>query len=902
MRKNILYLLIVALFSQCTHARDIYVAKDGNDSNDGSIENPYLTLAKASEASAAGDTVFIREGTYEELLKPSSSGTAGSPIIFTSYPGEKVIISAMQSLSNWTNDSGSVYKTTIDWNLGQENFVLNGEVAMDLARWPNNEDGLPFTIDSKRNTSGSNSDAYSSGQGNLTSSEIPNIDWTGGSLFFYGDKPGSGWLAWKEFITNSSSGRIDFDITKSSGVSWIYTFHAPADEGDFYLEGVKGALDFQNEWWFDTTSNELFVQMPNGSAPQDEVVKMRRRRLAVDLNNRSFIEIRNLAVFGGGIELKTNSNDNILYGISSFYGNHTQGVFTSFSGNIQSVTVNGSRNIVEKCEIGFGAATGLRLGGSFNTVKNCNIHDFDYLGSYDAPLVVRGSEDNIITENTIFNGGRDGINYNGKRCDVSYNDVSKSNLISDDCGTFYCVGNQAGTEIHHNWFHDTASRNAKFKAAGIYLDTSPEDISVHHNVVWNTEWTGIQMNWDALDIDVFNNTLINNSEVMGAWHKEGTAFSNVKVWNNLGSNNEFEPQSDKQNNLVVDNGVFSNAGTGDFSLAASSFPIDAGRIIDGITDGFIGGNPDVGAYEFGGEKWVAGIDWDPKLGPTGLGCFGLPGENCLEQAIDDADNDGVSDTNDICSDTPENTTVDSSGCAIFTLAPDNFSVLSTGESCRGSANGSIFITAKEMYNYTATITQGNIINTFTDNTELNDLAEGAYNVCITIAEASDFEQCFEVVIDAPDELSVSSKVDLTARKLSLNLQGSNDLYRIVLNGKVTVTDQENITLDLMSGKNGLTVDTNLDCQGKFEKTFTIGMGIVAYPNPVDDELYLYALEDISGNVTWSVFSLQGQMVQQGSEIINNDSLSMNLSSLPSGIYVVRISALNNDTYKRIVKK
>jgi len=274
--------------------------------------------------------------------------------------------------------------------------------------------------------------------------------------------------------------------------------------------------------------------MPGGSAPNNGIVQMRKRRIGIDLNGRSYIQIRNLAVFGGAILLKTNSNNNRLEGVSSFYGNHTQGVFKGFNAGKPSVEVNGTNNVVEKCEIAFNAATGVRMGGRFNVLKNNYIHDFNYLGSYDAPLVARGGVDNKIIGNTIFNGGRDGINYNGNRCEVAYNDVYKSNLIADDCATFYTVGGPQNTEIHHNWFHDTASRGSKRKAAGIYLDNDAEAFSVHHNVVWNVEWTGVQINWNGKDLDIFNNTLVKTEGgAMGAWHKAGTAFSNVKVWNNI---------------------------------------------------------------------------------------------------------------------------------------------------------------------------------------------------------------------------------------------------------------------------------------------------------------------------------------------------------------------------------
>ncbi len=904
-----LLITFICLISFLSFSKDIYVAKDGNDlTNTGAIDSPYLTITKAADEAVAGDIVYIREGTYEETLHPANSGNAGNPIIFTSFPGEKVIISAMQSLNGWINDSGSIYKTIIPFaSLGQENFVMNNDVAMDLARWPNNEDGLPFTLNSRRNLGGSDGSdgTFNSRVGFLTSTDIPNIDWTGGSLFFYGDRSGSGWLAWKEFITSSSSGRVNFNITKQNGVKWIYTAHPPMDKGDFYLEGVKGALDFENEWWFNTSTNELFVQLPGGTIPQDGLVRMRRRRQTINLNNRSYIEIKNLAVFGGVIELKTNSNNNKLYRVSSFYGNHTQGIFTGFNAGKPSVEVNGTRNIIEKCEIAFSAATGMRMAGSFNELENNYIHDFNYLGSYDAPLVARGGTDNKIIKNTIFNGGRDGINYNGQRCEIAYNDVSYSNLIADDCGLFYTVGKQPNTEIHHNWFHDAASSGTKTKAAGIYLDNNAESFSVHHNVVWNTEWTAVQINWNGTDIDIFNNTFWNNSEEMGAWHLTGTAFSNVKVWNNLGDKGNWEPQSDKQNNLVVTSGTFANASNASFILKPNSEAVDAGRIINGITDGFSSNTPDIGAYEYGGDNWVAGIDWNTKLGPSGLGCYGLPGEDCIALPENDDDKDGVDNANDNCPNTPENDTVDSNGCTIFTLPSTNFSILSTGQSCVNGANGSIIITAKENHNYIAEIKENKITKTFVANTTtiFDGLREGTYTLCIKVDGQTNYQQCFSVVINAPTPLKVTSRIDAFSKEISLDLEGGKR-YKIELNNEVIVTDKNQIILSLRNGKNSLLVKTDKDCQGIHKENINVSdnRNMYIFPNPVKDVLNIVvAANESKADIVWELFSFQGKRILHGQRQVVNTNIVVDISALAKGNYILKVSAPDTVMHEQIIK-
>ena len=142
MRKApLIYLTVAFLLSGTTKGEEIYVSPSGNDANPGTIESPYQTLQKAAQVAQAGDICYVREGVYEELLRPENSGTEGNPIIFKAYQGENVIITAMQALNGWTLDAGSVYKTTVDWDLGQKNFVMHESTACDLARWPNNVDG-----------------------------------------------------------------------------------------------------------------------------------------------------------------------------------------------------------------------------------------------------------------------------------------------------------------------------------------------------------------------------------------------------------------------------------------------------------------------------------------------------------------------------------------------------------------------------------------------------------------------------------------------------------------------------------------------------------------------------------------------------------------------------------------
>jgi len=79
-----------------------YVALDGNDSNDGlSVDTAWRTIDKANRNLQAGDTVYVRGGTYNEIIEPWNSGTEGEPITYMNYNGENVKIRGSED-KDWT--------------------------------------------------------------------------------------------------------------------------------------------------------------------------------------------------------------------------------------------------------------------------------------------------------------------------------------------------------------------------------------------------------------------------------------------------------------------------------------------------------------------------------------------------------------------------------------------------------------------------------------------------------------------------------------------------------------------------------------------------------------------------------------------------------------------------------
>ena len=70
----------------------LYVAPNGNDTNDGRTPDRPTTLTRATQIAQPGDTIYLRGGTYPIQNRFTRSGTATQPITWTSHPGEWAIL------------------------------------------------------------------------------------------------------------------------------------------------------------------------------------------------------------------------------------------------------------------------------------------------------------------------------------------------------------------------------------------------------------------------------------------------------------------------------------------------------------------------------------------------------------------------------------------------------------------------------------------------------------------------------------------------------------------------------------------------------------------------------------------------------------------------------------------
>ncbi|WP_437396999.1 alpha-amylase family glycosyl hydrolase [Flagellimonas lutimaris] len=270
----------------------------------------------------------------------------------------------------------------------------------------------------------------------------------------------------------------------------------------------------------------------------------------------------------------------------------------------------------------------------------------------------------------------------------------------------------------------------------------------------------------------------------------------------------------------------------------------------------------------------------------------------------DADSDGVLDANDLCPDTTLGAIVDVDGCEVFSLPEDNFSVLTNSETCRGSNNGSITVTAQAAHSYTATLSGTSEASSDFDQTvAFENLSAGSYELCITVSGQTDYQQCYTLTITEPDSLEVYSDLNNKTGILSLELKGA-DFYNIQINDEVYLTSKESFELKLDQSVNKLQVSTDLDCQGIIEKTLLLTDKASAYPNPIID-VNTVSLDlgfDTNASMNVQVFNLNGKLLFANTTEAHYGKLDVDLSAFSNGLYLIKIAGPETSHEFKIIKQ
>lgn len=517
----------------------IFVSTVGDDSGDGSEEEPLRTLEKAidvaNEMREDSDKlieILLREGTYSvtNTIKIINSQKDDSLLKISAYQDEKVTINAGVDIplsamniadSDFTNaiidkpNAGSVLQYNLkdaqiedfgeislrghlisDEKEAQAELSLNGEVQK-LAGWPNGEyTGLIKPTDSNE-------------YGKRTRSGIAN----GCSFKVNYDRPSQWSKPEQAWLSGTIGPNYEFDYYPvsrfDSEEKRVYLSRGALEkyytEPYYRFENVPEELDEPGEYYIDRQSGMLYFYPPE-DAPKDSVLTITMSTPTLDVSGKapnSMFRIEN--------------SKNIVFENLIFKGGRGSAITGKNNSNIKFIN----------CEINSFGENGIRFDASTDiTISDCKIHDvgqdgilFVSCGNYQtlSPSNIVVSNNDIYNfarlersyktgidfgyrcvgataaNNHIHNGPHAGMIFYGVNNDIYGNEFD--NLVTEfsDMDALYCNNSnypwERGNKIHNNYFHDIgkSSMNGRHQinVRAIRTDNRGCGLNIYENLFYN---------------------------------------------------------------------------------------------------------------------------------------------------------------------------------------------------------------------------------------------------------------------------------------------------------------------------------------------------------------------------------------------------------------------------------
>ena len=215
------------------------------------------------------------------------------------------------------------------------------------------------------------------------------------------------------------------------------------------------------------------------------------------------------------------------------------------------------------------------------------------------------------------------------------------------------------------------------------------------------------------------------------------------------------------------------------------------------------------------------------------------------------------------------------------LASNNFLIKTTGESCHNQNNGSLTVNAVDYYDYILEI--NNQEYAFTQEIVVNNLMPGAYDICLSVKDNPDLQQCYNITIQEFPEMDITSKIDSEGftYKATIEINTGTPPYVLRINDEVIGTYESQRFSATVNNGDVLTVASNLPCEGEYVETISLIDNVMAYPNPTSNSLTIPATTEKS---VIEVYNTAGQLVQT---FKGEDPLQ--LSILSKGVYFIVIT-------------
>lgn len=506
--------------------RTYYVASGDNASDDnlGTLASPFRTISRAGEVAKPGDTVIIREGIYRETFCPEKSGRPDAPITYKAYDGEKVVISAAEEITEFTQEQDGLLKAELpaDLGLGKNQIFYRGE-ALAEGRYPNtpqmsvsDTETLSPLFPTEGDFEVSSTNPYQIKSDTLLRQSD---GWWNGAV--YVGLQGAGWTLSTGIVEKSERGKLLVTYTPEQ---WWFANSGNDSKSFGFLTCHIRCVDLPGEWAED--NGDLYIMPPKGETEQSLVIEAKARQLAVDLRGKNYIRLQGIDIFGGGVSMADSSmcviDDSEMKYISHYIHGKDQREGYIDDGNIQNpdgapqrgemgVYISGDNNAVINCIIDHSAAAGIYSTGKYAYIENNVIKNCGYAGSYVSGITFgtegwksqttpRGGFS--LYHNTVYNCGRSALNMQGRQYwedgsdtpylpfEAAYNDFHDGILFSLDTGIVYEYYVHAGLDginsrFHNNYIYYTADKTNPY-SFGIYHDGNTSGIDTYENLVFTS--------------------------------------------------------------------------------------------------------------------------------------------------------------------------------------------------------------------------------------------------------------------------------------------------------------------------------------------------------------------------------------------------------------------------------
>ena len=496
-----------------------YVATNGSDENDGSLEAPFATIEHARDVVRSLDKkqpvkVMLRGGVYrissKILFDSRDSGTEECPITYCAYGDETVTFSGSTKL-----DVAKAVKVTdpaildrvidenareklmmidlgaqgIDsieaikdgygdgyWNSYPEMSVFYDGLELTPARWPN--DGFL-----RVNKVDVDSDNFKTAPFTLHYEDTENRarQWSKEALanLYIGDRNSFSFQAHQVASVDADNN----SITSKAGSNYIVEPRCM-----FYFFNLLDEIDIPGESYMDRENRILYYYPPNDNAlPAMEINTLGSE--IVSLDGVSYVNFEGLRFDGSKQQLfvaKDIDNVNIngceFSRCSSAAVNITRGTNVTLENSHIYDTGAGGINLWES-----GDRVSLTSGNV--VIRNNRIHHVDRIVKVYVPAIrISGSVGTLIENNELYDAKQSIVNLDTSNdIQFNYNEIYDAMNWFDDMSAVY-YGRDAtmlGIEFKYNFFHDIGNPyDAQYGTHSLFWDDGAAGPLVYGNIFY----------------------------------------------------------------------------------------------------------------------------------------------------------------------------------------------------------------------------------------------------------------------------------------------------------------------------------------------------------------------------------------------------------------------------------